>query len=68
MHAFPEDAEIMEPMSLPNTLAALSHRPVPVGRWRRLRLLGTLQAKIAAAYLLYWLRGWFQTAEPKQRA
>ncbi len=34
---------------------------------RRLRLLGTLQAKIAAAYLMYWLRGWFRNAEQKQR-
>jgi predicted unusual protein kinase regulating ubiquinone biosynthesis (AarF/ABC1/UbiB family) len=67
LRAFPEDAEIVEPMSLSTTLAAVSHRPVPVGRWRRLRLLGTLQAKIGAAYLMYWLRGWFQTAEQKQR-
>ena len=36
-----------------------SLRPVPVGRFRRMRLLGTLQAKIAAAYLFFWLRGWF---------
>jgi len=42
-------------------------RPVPVGRWRRLRLLGTLQAKIAAAYLFYWVRGWFQRAEERER-
>ncbi|HMF18515.1 MAG TPA: AarF/ABC1/UbiB kinase family protein, partial [Gemmataceae bacterium] len=67
LQAFPEDGEIAEPMSLSNTLSALSHRPVPVGRWRRLRLLGTLQAKIGAAYLMYWLRGWFQNAEQKQR-
>ena len=31
-------------------------------RWRRMRLLGTLQAKIAVAYLFYWIRGWFQEA------
>jgi len=41
---------------------------VPVGRWRRLRLLGTLQAKIGAAYLFYWIRGWFQHAEQRERA
>ncbi len=67
LQALPEDAEIAEPMSLQNTLAAVAQRAVPVGRWRRLRLLGTLQAKIGAAYLMYWLRGWFQTAEEKQR-
>jgi predicted unusual protein kinase regulating ubiquinone biosynthesis (AarF/ABC1/UbiB family) len=67
VQSLPSDAEIAEPMTLPNTLAAVSRRSVPVGRWRRLRLLGTLQAKIAAAYLMYWLRGWFQNAEEKQR-
>jgi predicted unusual protein kinase regulating ubiquinone biosynthesis (AarF/ABC1/UbiB family) len=40
---------------------------VPVGRWRRLRLLGTVQAKIGAAYLFYWIRGWFQHAEQRER-
>jgi predicted unusual protein kinase regulating ubiquinone biosynthesis (AarF/ABC1/UbiB family) len=40
---------------------------VPVGRWRRLRLLGTLQAKIAAAYFFYWIRGWFQRAGERER-
>jgi predicted unusual protein kinase regulating ubiquinone biosynthesis (AarF/ABC1/UbiB family) len=41
--------------------------PVPVGRWRRLRLLGTLQAQIAVAYLFCWIRGWFQQAEQRER-
>lgn len=36
-----------------------SHDSVPVGRWRRMTLLGSLQAKIAAGYLFHWLRGWF---------
>jgi aarF domain-containing kinase len=45
----------------------LSLRPVPVGRLRRGRLLGTLQAKIAAAYLFHWIRGWFQSADEKER-
>jgi predicted unusual protein kinase regulating ubiquinone biosynthesis (AarF/ABC1/UbiB family) len=48
-------------------LAAASLWPVPVGRWRRLRLLGTLQAKIGAAYLFYWVRGWFKTAGHRER-
>lgn len=42
-------------------------RPVPVGRWRRLRLLATLQARIGAAYLFYWLRSWFVHAEQRER-
>src|SRR4029078_5203693 len=41
--------------------------PVPVGRFRRLGTLGTLQAKIAAAYLFYWLRGWVKDAEENKR-
>jgi predicted unusual protein kinase regulating ubiquinone biosynthesis (AarF/ABC1/UbiB family) len=48
-------------------LDQLSLHPVPVGRFRRLRLLGTLQAKVAAAYLFYWVRGCFQNADEKQR-
>jgi predicted unusual protein kinase regulating ubiquinone biosynthesis (AarF/ABC1/UbiB family) len=40
---------------------------VPIGRFRRLTLLGTLQAKIAAAYFFHWLRGWFKSADESQR-
>lgn len=47
--------------------AAWSLRPVPVGWFRRLRVLGTLQAKIGAAYLFHWLRGWFKNAEENKR-
>jgi predicted unusual protein kinase regulating ubiquinone biosynthesis (AarF/ABC1/UbiB family) len=65
MRSLPEETEAEE-RSLPEPLAAASLRPVPVGRWRRLRLLGTLQARIAAAYLFYWVRGWFRKAEEKQ--
>ena len=50
-----------------DTWAAGSLRPVPVGRWRRLRLLSTLQAKIGAAYMFYWVRGWFKKAEARER-
>lgn len=53
--------------SLSEPLAAAALRPVPVGRLRRMRLLGTLQAKIAAAYLFHWLRGWFKSADENQR-
>lgn len=47
---------------------AMSMRPVPLGRVRRIGLLGTLQAKIAAAYLFYWIRGWFSNAEEKEKS
>src|SRR5690349_14763329 len=67
MSALPEEEEPAEQAVLPEPLAAASLRPVPVGRWRRLRLLGTLQAKIGAAYLFYWIRGWFRKADEKER-
>jgi aarF domain-containing kinase len=52
---------------LSDLLEMWSTRPVPVGRFRRLRVLGTLQAKIAAAYLFYWLRGFFKDSDENQR-
>ncbi len=66
MRALPE-VEPAEAESLGKPLAAASLWPVPVGRWRRLRLLGTLQAKIGAAYLFYWIRGWFKNVEHRER-
>ena len=68
MRALPEPEDAAAPAPLLEALAAVSFSPVPVGRWRRLRLLGTLQAKIGAAYLFYWIRGWFQHAEQRERA
>ena len=65
----PADApEAAHEAPLPPLLEAWSQRPVPVGRFRRLRLLGTLQAKIAAAYLFHWLRGWFKERRREQAA
>jgi predicted unusual protein kinase regulating ubiquinone biosynthesis (AarF/ABC1/UbiB family) len=66
MNALPE-VKPTQPGPLAEMLAAGSLRPVPVGRWRRLRLLSTLQAKIGAAYLFYWVRGWFKKAEARER-
>lgn len=67
LRALPEQPEAGEDEALPEPLAVAALRPVPVGRWRRLRLLGTLQAKIGAAYLFYWIRGWFRKADEKER-
>lgn len=55
------------PHGIPEELARASRRPVPIGRFQRMTALGTLQAKIAAAYLFHWLRGWFKNAEANQR-
>ncbi len=69
MRALPEESEAAAiPRLKRESLDVASLRPVPIGRWRRLGLLGTLQAKIAAAYLFYWVRGWFQNADQKKRS
>jgi len=67
--ALPEPADWPEIQQgpLPELLEAWSLRPVPVGWFRRLRMLGTLQAKIGAAYLFHWLRGWFKDADENKR-
>ena len=68
MQALPEVEEQNESVALlPAVLREGSLRPVPIGRWRRLTLLGSLQAKIAAAYLFYWIRGWFKSADENTR-
>src|SRR5207248_10111404 len=65
MRALPDESEAAAGAALRQPVAAL--RPVPTGRWRRLRLLGTLQARIAAAYLFYWIRGWVRRADQNER-
>src|SRR5262245_34787101 len=70
MAALPEPAEeslAQQQDPLATSLAAWSLRPVPVGWFPRLRTLGTLQAKIGAAYLFHWLRGWFKNADENKR-
>src|SRR5262245_50172107 len=69
MKALPDQDEFdsMEREATPAELGPSAFRPVPVGRLRRFGLLGTLQAKIAAAYLFYWVRGWFANAAEKDR-
>src|SRR3990170_2742176 len=68
--ALPEETEDDKvPASGQSPIAAsrVSFEPVPIGRFRRLTLLGTLQAKIGAAYLFHWLRGWFKDADENER-
>jgi predicted unusual protein kinase regulating ubiquinone biosynthesis (AarF/ABC1/UbiB family) len=52
---------------LQGLLAGLAEKPIPTGRMSRLWSLGTLQAKVAAAYLAWWLRSGFKDADAKQR-
>ena len=70
MDALPEPAEgIAAPAHgvVPERLEDWALRPVPVGAFRRLRVLGTMHAEIGAAYLFLWLRGWFNSAAEKER-
>jgi predicted unusual protein kinase regulating ubiquinone biosynthesis (AarF/ABC1/UbiB family) len=67
--ALPVDAE-QEPSAdeqLRELLLDLAHKPVPTGRLTRLWTLGTLQAKIAAAYLAWWIRTSYEGADERQR-
>lgn len=52
---------------LARVLGEVSARAIPTGRLSRMWSLGTLQAKILAAYLTWWLRSGFQDAEKRQR-
>jgi predicted unusual protein kinase regulating ubiquinone biosynthesis (AarF/ABC1/UbiB family) len=70
IEALPEPGtEIIPPVAagLPEPLPLLTSQAVPIGRFQRLTALGTLQAKIGAAYLFHWLRGWFRNAADNQR-
>ncbi len=70
MAALPEPADDLQDQQqgpLPALLESWSLRPVPVGWFRRMQVLGSLQAKIGAAYLFHWLRGWFKNADENQR-
>lgn len=66
--ALPEETDSRADASaLSPALMAASLKPVPIGRWRRAGLLGTLQARIAVAYAFYWIRGLLRPAEEKER-
>ena len=62
-----ESQEAVEPgAALQDLLRELSHKRVPIGRLNRFWVLGTLQAKIAAAYLAWWIRGGYATSDERQ--
>ena len=68
--AFPEDepGHTTADDQLHDLLAKLADRPVPIGRLTRLWIFGTLQAKLAAAYLAWWVRTFRSTPDAKQQA
>ena len=47
---------------------ALSRRPVPVGRLRRMKIVASVHAKVAAAYLFHWVRGWVKSPDEQARS
>jgi len=53
--------------ALQDLLQELSHKRVPTGRFSRFWAMGTLQAKIAAAYLTWWLRSGYTAGDKRQR-
>ena len=69
INALPKDdaTGAADDTTVPQAPAAASLAPVPIGRLRRMGLLASLQAKIAAAYAFYWIRGWFKTASERER-
>jgi len=52
---------------LAGLLTRIAMDRVPVNSFSRVWTLGTLQARVAAGYLAYWLRSRFSDAEKKQR-
>ncbi|MFH1028385.1 MAG: AarF/UbiB family protein [Pseudomonadota bacterium] len=52
---------------LAGLLTRIAMNRVPVNSFSRIWTLGSLQARVAAGYLAYWLRSRFSDAEKKQR-
>jgi len=48
-------------------LAGIGSKPIPTGRLSRMWGVGSLQAKLALAYLSWWLKSGFKDAESKRR-
>lgn len=67
--ALPEEvAEESAPRdALHQMLARLSHKAVPTGQLLRLWTLGGMKAKIALAYLAYWIRSSYATRDEKEK-
>lgn len=63
-----EDQEETSPrQALQQLIGNLSGKPVPTGALHRLWVLGTLQSKVAAAYLVHWIRAGFKGEDEKER-
>ncbi len=69
IEALPVEPEEAPPPSeaLQNLIEDLAQRKVPTGRLSRFWVLGTLQAKIAAAYAAWWIRSGYASADERER-
>jgi predicted unusual protein kinase regulating ubiquinone biosynthesis (AarF/ABC1/UbiB family) len=69
VNALPVEDEAQESpqQALQQLIQKLSRKSVPTGALNRLWVLGTLQAKVAAAYLVHWLRASFAGDDEKER-
>ena len=54
-------------LRLAKLISSISNKKVPVNSFSRIWTLGSLQARITAGYLAYWLRSRFADADQKQR-
>jgi predicted unusual protein kinase regulating ubiquinone biosynthesis (AarF/ABC1/UbiB family) len=61
------DEESTRPDTLQEALSDLTRRPAPEGALRRLWAFGWLQAHVAVAYVVYWLRNWFIGADRREQ-
>jgi aarF domain-containing kinase len=68
--SLPLDEEMEETPreALQELIQKLSKKSVPVGALNRLWILGTLQAKIAAAYMVHWVRSCYTGADKKEQS
>ncbi|MBU0717149.1 MAG: AarF/ABC1/UbiB kinase family protein [Planctomycetes bacterium] len=53
--------------ALQELLGEVSRKRLPIGRFNRLWVLGTLQAKIAAAYFAWWLRNGYAKGDQREQ-
>ncbi len=67
--AFPQDEPkgTAPQQALQQLIGELGRKKIPTGALNRLWILGTMQAKIAAAYLAHWIRSSFADLEKKER-
>lgn len=61
------DEEPSSHAALQDLLTRLSKKPVPVGALHRFWAMGSIQAKIAVAYLAYWIRSGFSTDDENEK-